>query len=134
MKLLEIKEKVSTREEWVLPPFQREFVWNNEEKKIIEFIESVFNEWPIGSIILWVPDPKDEDIIKKRKLQTKSEGEPQYLQEYIIDGQQRITTLLRILNNESFIFRGKEKKCVMISILKNLFSWRKIIFQKMLCY
>ena len=66
MKLLEIKEKVS-REEWVLPPFQREFVWN-EEKKIIEFIESVFNEWPIGSIILWVPDPKDEDIIKKRNL------------------------------------------------------------------
>ena len=50
MKLYEIKEKVS-REEWVLPPFQREFVWN-KEKKIIEFIESVFNEWPIGSILL----------------------------------------------------------------------------------
>lgn len=108
MKLSEIKEKVS-REEWVLPPFQREFVWN-EEKKIIEFIESVFNEWPIGGIILWLPNPKDEEVIKKRKLQTKSEGMPQYLQEYIIDGQQRITTLLRILNNESFIFRGKEKK------------------------
>ena len=108
MKLSEIKEKV-LREEWVLPSFQREFVWN-EEKKIIEFIESVFNEWPIGSIILWVPNPYDEDIIKKRKLQTKSEGKPQYLQEYIIDGQQRITTLLRILNGESFIFKGKEKK------------------------
>ena len=108
MKLSEIKEKV-LREEWVLPPFQREFVWN-EEKKIVEFIDSVFNEWPVGSIILWMPDPKDEDIIKKRKLQIKSKGKPQYLQEYIIDGQQRITTLLRILNNESFIFRGKEKK------------------------
>lgn len=108
MKLLEIKEKVS-REEWVLPPFQREFVWN-EEKKIIEFIESIFSEWPIGSIILWVPDPKDEDVIKKRKLQTSSWEKPQYLQEYIVDGQQRVTTLLRILNNESFIFRGKERK------------------------
>lgn len=108
MKLHEIKEKIS-REEWVLPPFQREFVWN-EEKKIIEFIESIFSEWPIGSIILWVPDPKDEDVIKKRKLQTSSRGKPQYLQEYIVDGQQRITTLLRILNNESFIFRGKERK------------------------
>jgi len=108
MKLSEIKEQVS-RKEWVLPPFQREFVWN-EEKKIIEFIESVFNEWPIGSIILWIPDPNDEDVIKKRELQTKSEGKPQRLREYIIDGQQRITTLLRVLNNESFIFRGKEKK------------------------
>lgn len=108
MELHEIKAKVS-REEWVLPPFQREFVWD-EEKKIIEFIESVFSEWPIGSVILWVPDPKDEDVIKKRKLQTSSEGKPQYLQEYIVDGQQRVTTLLRILNNEPFIFRGKEKK------------------------
>lgn len=108
MKLLEIKEKVS-REEWILPPFQREFVWN-DEKKIIEFIESVFSEWPIGSIILWVPDPKDEDVIKKRKLQTSSEGKPQYLQEYIVDGQQRVTTLLRILTNEPFIFIKKEKK------------------------
>ncbi len=116
MKLLEIKEKIS-REEWVLPPFQREFVWN-EEKKIIEFIESVFNEWPIGSIILWVPDPNDEDVIKKRKLQILSEGKPQYIQEYIIDGQQRITTLLRILNNEFFIFRGKKRKMCYDFLLK----------------
>ena len=109
MKISEIKEKVSVREEWVLPPFQREFVWNDEQK-IIEFIESVFHEWPIGSIILWVPDPKDPSIIKKRKLQISSNGKPEYLQEFIIDGQQRITTLLRILNNESFILRGKDKK------------------------
>jgi len=108
MKLLEIKEKVS-RGEWVLPVFQREFVWN-EEKKIIDFIESVFNEWPIGSIILWFPNPKDEDIIKKRKLETLSGNKPQYLQEYIIDGQQRLTTLLRVLNNESFVFKRKTKK------------------------
>lgn len=108
MKLLEIKEKVSEREEWVLPPFQREFVWS-DEKKIIEFIESVFFEWPIGSVILWVPDPKDEGIIKKRKLQISSGGGPQYLQEYIIDGQQRMTTLLRALNNEPFVFKGNSK-------------------------
>lgn len=108
MKLVEIKEKLE-RNEWILPPFQREFVWN-EEQKIIEFIESVFHEWPIGSIILWVPDPKDEAIIKKRNLQISSVGKPQYPQEYVIDGQQRITTLLKILNNESFIFKGNENK------------------------
>ena len=73
MKLLEIKEKVSEREEWVLPPFQREFVWS-DEKKIIEFIESVFFEWPIGSVILWVPDPKDEGIIKNENCKYRVEA------------------------------------------------------------
>jgi len=120
MKLLEIREKVS-REEWVLPPFQREFVWN-EEKMVIEFIESVFNEWPIGSVIIWSPDPKDRDFIRKRKLQTASGGKPVYLQEYVVDGQQRLTTLLRVLNNETFFFRNNEKK-----IYYN-FSLRKFVF------
>ena len=103
MKLSEIEEKLN-RNEWILPSFQREFVWDKEQK-IIEFIESVFYEWPIGAIILWKPDPNDETIIKKRNLQISSVGKPQYPQEYIIDGQQRITTLLKILNNEPFIFR-----------------------------
>jgi len=120
MKLIEIKDKVF-REEWVLPPFQREYVWD-EERRIREFLESVFYEWPIGSVILWTPDPNDKDVIKKRKLQTKVKGSPQYLQEYIIDGQQRITTLLRALNNESFVFRGKEKKACFN------FSSRKFVF------
>lgn len=108
MQLIEVKNKVS-REEWVLPAFQREYVWN-EQVRVREFLDSVFNGWPIGSIILWTPDPKDSDVIKKRRLQTRVEGVPQYLQEYIIDGQQRITTLLRALNNEPFVFKGREKE------------------------
>jgi hypothetical protein len=108
MKLGEIKDMVF-REEWVLPPFQRGYVWD-EEVKIREFLESVFFDWPTGSIILWTPSPEDEDVVKKRKLETKVGGTPLHLWEYIIDGQQRITTLLRALNNETFVFRGVEKK------------------------
>lgn len=122
MELSEIRNKIKDRQEWVLPPFQREYVWN-EELKIIDFVESVFNKWPIGSVILWTPNPKDPDVIKKRKLQTESKGEPWYPQEYILDGQQRITTLLRILNNETFVFRGKNKKiCYDFSSRKFVFS------------
>lgn len=122
MELSEIKSKIKDRSEWVLPPFQREYVWN-EESKIIDFMESVFSKWPIGSIILWGPNPKDPDIIKKRKLRTESKGEPWYPQEYILDGQQRITTLLRILNNESFVFRDKNKNmCYDFSSRKFVFS------------
>jgi len=108
MKLSEIADKVS-REEWVLPIFQREYVWN-DEPRIREFLESIFYDWPVGSIILWTPNPEDKDVIKKRKLQTEIKGKPQYLQEYVIDGQQRITTLLRAFKDETFVFRGKEKR------------------------
>ena len=120
MRLSEIIEKVF-REEWVLPPFQRAFVWE-DEVRVREFLESVFSEWPTGSIITWTPSPEDKDVIKKRKLQTKSGGKPQYLQEYVIDGQQRLTTLLRALNNEAFMFKKEEKKvCYDFSIKKFVF-------------
>ena len=122
MKLSVITDKVSQRE-WVLPTFQREYVWN-DEPRIREFLESIFYDWPVGSIILWTPNPKDKDIIKKRKLQTEIKGSPEYLQEYIIDGQQRITTLLRAFKDETFVFRGIEKRACYD------FSSKKFVFME----
>ncbi len=103
MKINEIRSKVLNKE-WQLPIFQREYVWNNKFK-IISFLESIFNEWPIGSIIIWSPQ---EQLEEERTLETRSDGTPIYPKEYIIDGQQRITTLLRVLNNEPFVFKGEE--------------------------
>lgn len=100
MKISEILEKLR-REEWVLPPFQRGFVWT-DRIKLLDFIDSLYKGFPIGSIIIWNPS---EDVHKKRKLQVKTSGEPYHAQEYIMDGQQRLTTIARIFNGEPFTFQ-----------------------------
>lgn len=100
MKILEILEKIQ-REEWVLPPFQRDFVWT-DRRKLIDFVDSLYKGYPIGSIIIWNPS---EDIHKKRKLQVEASGEPYHPQEYIMDGQQRLTTIARIFDGQPFTFQ-----------------------------
>jgi len=71
--------------------FPREFVWNYDDIKM--FFESILNGYPTGTIILWeVPKP-EVDIFSLPLIDYKnvSEGEEFY---YVIDGQQRLTSLM----------------------------------------
>ena len=61
--------------------YQRSYVW--EEKEQQEFLYSVFNNLPLGTIAII-----DKD--------TYMEGDPNY---EVVDGKQRITTILLYLNN-----------------------------------
>lgn len=73
-----------------IPPFQREFVWNQEQ--VIELLDSIIKDYPIGSILLW---ETKEDLNFKRNIggynlpQVKDE----YPVQYVLDGQQRITSI-----------------------------------------
>lgn len=107
MRLHEILEHLN-REEFMLPPFQRDFVWNDKEK-IIKFVDSLYRGYPIGSIIMWKPSEKDiKEEIEGRKIESSTKGGPLYAREYILDGQQRLTTIHRIFQGEPFIFKGEE--------------------------
>lgn len=74
-----------------VPQFQREYVW--EKSRVIELFDSIYKEYPIGSFFLWkagrehnklfrqsidlnIPPIKDDDDVS-----------------FILDGQQRITSL-----------------------------------------
>ena len=103
MKIYEILERLN-RKEWLLPPFQRDFVWN-DMGKIIKFVDSLYRGYPIGSIIIWRPS---EEEIKGRIIEASVKGEPWYPREYILDGQQRLTTIYRIFQGDSFVFKGEE--------------------------
>jgi hypothetical protein len=89
-----------------LPSFQRQYVWDEDD--IRDLIDSVINNYPIGTIILWKPsgapmseiDPLSTPLVDVEKKPTESF--------YIIDGQQRLTSLL-LLFNDWKITRGGEE-------------------------
>lgn len=78
-----------------VPPFQREFVW--ERNNIRELFDSIKNNYPIGSILLWKPREK-KDWGSKRiggYILPNTLG-PQI---YVLDGYQRLSSLFGCLIN-----------------------------------
>ena len=110
---LKIEElvKLLREDKYLVPTFQREFVW--EPENILKLWDSIFRFYPVGSILYWETDtflqthrklggfvfPHDEDTVRKFKDW-----------KYILDGQQRATSLLvcmmggkgRVADNNSF--------------------------------
>jgi len=95
MKVNTFVEEKLAKDKLLIPTFQREFVW--EPENIRKLWDSIFKFYPIGSILYWVTDsylhthrklggfefPHDEDTVRKFKEWA-----------YILDGQQRATSLL----------------------------------------
>jgi hypothetical protein len=76
-----------------LPMFQREFVWDKEQSA--KLIDSILKGYPIGTFILWKTREALRSVkeIGNHKLPNTPKGD--YAQ-YILDGQQRITSLYAI--------------------------------------
>ena len=75
---------------YAIPVFQREFVWDIGNIKSLW--DSIYRHYPIGSFLIW---ETEERIPKHRKLfniELKSNEKGNF--NYILDGQQRITSLL----------------------------------------
>lgn len=95
VKITTFVEDRLARDKLLIPTFQREFVW--EPDNILKLWDSMFKFYPIGSILYWVTEtylhthrklggfefPHDEDSVKKFREWS-----------YILDGQQRATSLL----------------------------------------
>jgi hypothetical protein len=80
-----------------IPPLQRPFVW--KVSQIIELLESIYNDYPIGSILWWETNEKlpSERNIAGFKLPEKPESHPFY---YVLDGQQRLSSLYGVFCDE----------------------------------
>lgn len=95
MKINTFVEEKLAKDNLLIPTFQREFVW--EPENIRRLWDSIFRFYPIGSILYWITDsylhthrklggfefPHNEDTVKKFNEWS-----------YILDGQQRATSLL----------------------------------------
>lgn len=76
-----------------IPQFQREFVW--DKSKTAKLIDSLLKGYPIGTFIFWKTREKLRSLrnIGNVDLPETPNGEPTV---YVLDGQQRITSLYAI--------------------------------------
>ena len=113
----------------VIPEFQRPFVWN--EGQVRKLVDSVARGYPIGSILLLrrsdvakfadrkieamesPPDP--DDTSGDKGSPAKSDDNEVY---YILDGQQRITSIIRVFANA----HPRGRYYIDISELRSLFA------------
>lgn len=91
MKVHELLDGVS-KQDLVLPEFQREFVWDKEQAK--QLLVSLTREYPIGSLLFWKTD--DPPALKNLDEQPDTLGTV----EVILDGQQRLTALQILIRGE----------------------------------
>jgi hypothetical protein len=88
-----------------LPMFQREFVWDKEQSS--KLIDSILKGFPIGTFIFWKTkeELRSYKEVGNHKLPETDKGD--YVQ-YILDGQQRITSLYAIRKGIRITKDGKE--------------------------
>jgi hypothetical protein len=73
-----------------IPDFQRDFVWNKEQTA--KLIDSLIKGFPIGTFIFWKTKEELRAIKEIGKLPLPDVPEGEFVH-YVLDGQQRITSL-----------------------------------------
>ncbi|MFB2653848.1 DUF262 domain-containing protein [Shewanella seohaensis] len=76
-----------------IPAFQRSYVW--QKKNVLELFESIYHGFPIGSVLLWETNTR---IKESNNFNISVTSNPF---QYILDGQQRLTTLYHCLTKHS---------------------------------
>lgn len=88
-----------------IPKFQRDFVWTKEQTA--KLIDSIIKGFPIGTFILWKTNEELRHIknIGNVILPDPPKGEPV---SFVLDGQQRITSLYAVRKGLRFTKEGVE--------------------------
>lgn len=91
-----IIDKISSGEIRI-PSFQRGFVW--EPDAIAFFMDSLFKSYPVGAILLW---RTREKLSNEKKLGRFTLPDPtkDYPIDYVLDGQQRLTSIFSVFQTE----------------------------------
>lgn len=87
-----------------LPQFQRDFIWGMQESA--DFIDSMLKGYPVGTFIFWRTEEELSEVrsIGGISLESHNEGFVQY----VLDGQQRLTSLFAITEGAVVKKDGKD--------------------------
>lgn len=93
----------------VVPEFQRDFKWNLD--RFVLLFDSVYRGYTIGNLLLW----KSRHCLAHKtvgadKTKTIDEIEKNKEYTYVLDGQQRLTTLYGVLRGKKISLNGKKPK------------------------
>lgn len=85
-----------TRGNIKIPVFQREYVWNDEQ--IMSLLDSIYQGYPVGSLLFW---STKQTLEHERNLGgfNLPETPEDFPVNYVLDGQQRLTTLFGVFNS-----------------------------------
>lgn len=80
-----------------IPAFQRGFVWDAE--RVAYLMDSIYKGYPFGALILW---RTKEKLTHERQLGpfVLPDVEPDYPIDYVLDGQQRLTSIFGVFQTE----------------------------------
>lgn len=82
-----------------IPKFQRDYIW--ERTKVIKLLNSIYNQYPIGSFFFWIAPKEYEGFIRENnELGIKDNGQSESVQ-FILDGQQRMISLFVSLKGKT---------------------------------
>jgi hypothetical protein len=92
------------RGELRLPEIQRGYVW--KPPKVAALIDSLYRRYPSGSLLVW---ETDEEVVERNAAIEGPHARPLNRPQYLIDGQQRLTSLHRV-------FRGHEDARIVFNL------------------
>ncbi len=80
-----------------LPIMQRDYIWN--ARKVVKLLDSLYKKWPIGSFYVW--QSSDVHLTKARVGNVLAPHPMDGIYGYLLDGQQRLTSLSLAIRSES---------------------------------
>jgi hypothetical protein len=96
------------RAEIKLPEIQRGYVW--KPAQIAHLLDSLYRGYPSGSMLLWRPE---EDVAERVTQITQGQAGPLAPRQYLLDGQQRLTSLHRVFTDHpdaEIVFNVEEQR------------------------
>jgi hypothetical protein len=99
------------RGELRLPEMQRRYVWRST--RVRDLLDSLYRGYPSGAILLW----ETEEEVPLQKMAVPQEASPYQNTQLLLDGQQRLTSLLAVIRGEHVKVRGRKRP---IELLFNL--------------
>src|SRR5260370_16387520 len=124
--LSEIIKKATVNATYVIPDLQRPFVWTPRQVTLL--IDSLFRGWPFGSLLIWEVKPDCFDAnegiphrpfwqvvdrtVEDAGTTASPLGQPATYH-MVLDGQQRIQTLVLPLGGDQCGFQLTDSECAL---------------------